>query len=108
MWEGMEYANELELDLLFFKIDFDKAYDRVEWEFILQSLYDMGFGKNYIRYVHCLFGNARTLVSLNGNLSPAIYLKRSIRQDALLPPCFLSLLLTLLDGLCMMLLVLAR
>ena len=35
MWEGIDYANDIDLDLLFFKIDFDKAYDRVDWDFIL-------------------------------------------------------------------------
>ena len=86
LWEGMEHVNNIELDILFFKIDFDKAYDRVEWDFILQSLHDMGFGKNFIKGVHCLLGNARTLVSLNGSLSPAITLRRSIRQGCPLAP----------------------
>lgn len=40
----------------------------------------MGFGKKFIRYVHCLLGNARPFVFLNGMLTPSIYLKRSIRQ----------------------------
>lgn len=55
MWEGMEYISEEQLDMLFLKIDFDKAYDRVEWDFILQSLFDMGFEKSFIHFVHCLW-----------------------------------------------------
>ena len=86
MWEGREFIDDNELDLLFFKIDFDKSYDRVEWDFILQSLQDMGFGKIFIKYVHCLFSNAITFVALNGKLSPAITLKRSIRQGCPLSP----------------------
>lgn len=30
IWEGMELVTEEQLDMLFLKIDFDKAYDRVE------------------------------------------------------------------------------
>ena len=66
MWEGIEYVDELQLDMLFFKIDSDKAYNRVEWDVILQSLYDLGMGKKFLRSVHYLFGNARTYVDLNG------------------------------------------
>ena len=86
LWEGMEYINDNNLDMLFSKIDFDKAYDRVEWDFILQSLQDMGFGKTFTKYVHCLFGNAKTFVALNGQLSPSISLMRSIRQGCPLAP----------------------
>lgn len=31
LWEGFEYANDEKRDFLFFKVDFDKAYDRIEW-----------------------------------------------------------------------------
>ena len=31
LWEGMEFAKETKQDFCFFKIDFDKAYDRLEW-----------------------------------------------------------------------------
>lgn len=44
------------------------------------------FGKTFIRYVHCLFGNDRTFVALNGKLSPAILLRRSIIQGCPLAP----------------------
>ena len=29
IWEGMELAEEIEQDYIFFKIDFEKAYDKV-------------------------------------------------------------------------------
>ena len=79
-------AMDNNIELIFFKIDFDKAYDRVEWDFILQSLHDMGMGRNFIKSVHCLLAKAKTYVALNGTLSPAIYLKRSIRQGCPFAP----------------------
>jgi hypothetical protein len=35
VWEGMEWARSLEVDAMFIKIDFEKAYNRVEWSFII-------------------------------------------------------------------------
>lgn len=35
MWERKKYASEHNLDIVFFKIYFDKIYDRVDWDFIL-------------------------------------------------------------------------
>ena len=86
LWEGCEYANDLSLDFLFLKIDFDKAYDRVEWDFILQSLHDIGCGRKFIKSVQVLLGNATTHVSLNGNLTQGIKLQKSIRQGCPLAP----------------------
>lgn len=33
IWEGMERAHQSNQDILFMKIDFEKAYDKVEWDF---------------------------------------------------------------------------
>lgn len=65
---------------LFFKTNFDKAYDRLEWEFILESLKAMGLNPPFISYVQTLFGNAKARVDLNGHVTNNFSLHRSIRQ----------------------------
>lgn len=37
-WEGLEWARETGQKALLFKIDFEKGYDRIEWDFILNML----------------------------------------------------------------------
>lgn len=37
-WEGMEWAHVSNQNALFIKIDFVKAYDRIEWLFIISML----------------------------------------------------------------------
>lgn len=86
MWEGINYAYEEDMDFIFLKIDFYKAYDRVKWDFVLQSLSDLGLGKNFYKFFNCLFGNARCMIALNGTLSEPIILRRSIRQGCPLAP----------------------
>lgn len=86
LWEGFEHAEESSQDFFFFKVDFDKAYDRIEWEFVLQSLQDIGFGKMFIKFIHLLFTNAVAYVAINGRITDPILLRRSIRQGYPLAP----------------------
>lgn len=80
MWEGIEHAQAAKQDFLIFKIDFEKAYDRLEWDFVLQSLWDMGLSRKFIRYVSVLFGNAKARIVINGNLYDPFTLRKSICQ----------------------------
>lgn len=86
LWEGIEYAEESSQDYCFLKIDFDKAYDRLEWDFVVLALQCAGFAQKFIAQILTLFGNARARISINGALSPALNLKRSIRQGCPLAP----------------------
>ena len=47
IWEGMEYAKETKQDYIFLKIDFKKAYDRISWKYIIESLKQMGCGEEF-------------------------------------------------------------
>ncbi|MCO5609666.1 hypothetical protein L7F22_063896 [Adiantum nelumboides] len=83
MWEGIEHAESLGQDFVFVKVDFDKAYDILEWSFVLESMEIMGFGPKMINYVKTLLGNAQARVALNNSLSDPFGLSRSIRQGCL-------------------------
>lgn len=78
LWEGFDHATESGQDFVFVKIDFDKAYDRLEWSFILRCMEAMGFGERMILFIQTLMGNARARISLNGGLSEVFVLSRSV------------------------------
>ena len=86
IWEGMECAEETEKNYIFFKIDFEKAYDKVSWKYILESLKQMGCGKEFCIMVKTLLGNAATRVNVNGELIEAFKLSHSIKQSCPLAP----------------------
>lgn len=48
------------------KLDFEKAYDRVDWEFLQYMLRQMGFGVNWQRWTNACVSSARSFISING------------------------------------------
>ncbi|MCO5583429.1 hypothetical protein L7F22_037340 [Adiantum nelumboides] len=83
LWEGMEHAQEQNQEYYFFKVDFEKAYDKVEWDFILQSLQDMGLGKKFIKYVHVLLGNALAKIATNVSDALGLLIKNHMQTGKL-------------------------
>lgn len=82
----MEWAKTSNQDTAMFLVDFEKAYDRVEWDFILMMLRAFGFPSEFCKYVQILLKYASALVEVNGSLSQPIPLSRSIRQGCPLAP----------------------
>ena len=72
-------------------IDFEKAFDTVEWPFLFQTLKSFNFGNNFITWIKLLYTEIFSCVSNNGYLSNYFSLKRGIRQG-----CPISALLFIL------------
>ena len=82
----MEWACQSKHQALFLKIDFAKAYDWIEWPFILAMLQALGFGLVFLEFIQILFWDAFTCISINGLQSNAFGIFRSIRQGFPLAP----------------------
>ncbi|VDI56603.1 Hypothetical predicted protein, partial [Mytilus galloprovincialis] len=60
--------------------DQEKAFDRVEHEFIIQVLRAMNFQSNFIRWIEIIYTNISSKVIIKGALSDKIEIARYIRQ----------------------------
>ena len=60
-------------------LDFEKAYDRIEWCFVIGMLKAFGFPKKFCDWINILFNEASTIIDVNGNILEPIRLQRSIR-----------------------------
>ncbi|GAU33092.1 hypothetical protein TSUD_259430 [Trifolium subterraneum] len=88
--EVVESAKKSNSECLIFKVDFEKAYDSVDWGFLEYMLRRCGFYEKWIGWNRvCVFaGNLAVLV--NGSPSSEIKIQRGLKQgDPLAPFLFL-------------------
>lgn len=89
--EAIEEAKRRKLERVFFKIDFAKAYDSVDWNFLDMMLKGFGFCNKWRSWVKECVSSACASVLVNGSPPGEFKLERGLRQGDPLSP-FLYLL----------------
>lgn len=77
-------------------IDFEKAFDSINWRFIEKTLETFNFGSNFIFYIKTLYNNITSTVINNGNISGWFPLERGVRQGCPISPYIFILVAELL------------
>jgi hypothetical protein len=77
--ETLEWAKESEQDLVLLLLDFEKAFDRIEWGFLFTSLSKLGFSETWVHWVKTLYLEASSAIRVNGTTGPTFQLAHSVR-----------------------------
>jgi hypothetical protein len=86
----LHFAELSSLDHVLAKLDINKAFDYVEWPFMLQLLEKLGFGTKFLLFLKASFANATSAVQFNGRTLEYFSISRSVRQgDPLSPILFI-------------------
>ncbi|GJV23278.1 putative RNA-directed DNA polymerase, eukaryota, reverse transcriptase zinc-binding domain protein [Tanacetum coccineum] len=88
--EVIRMSNIEKLKLLLFKVDFEKAFDSANWEFLLDIMRQMGFRHKWRRWIVACLSSTSISILINGSPSKEFKLERGLRQgDHLSPFLFL-------------------
>ena len=82
----MELTVEENISGLMIFIDFQKAFDSFEWNYLLNCLEHFNFGPDFIRWVTTFYKNIQSCVINNGITSDFFTLQRGARQGDPLSP----------------------
>ena len=85
-WESSSIALRSRANTTVLLLDFEKAYDRVDWDFLEAVMLKMGFALSWIKGVSALYRNASSQVLMAGGFGPLFCISRSVRQGCPLAP----------------------
>ncbi|MCO5560377.1 hypothetical protein L7F22_013992 [Adiantum nelumboides] len=84
-YEAVEWARQTDQPAIML-LDFEKAYDRVGWGFLEDTLHGIGFPDAWIRGISSLYRSASAAITIGGHVGRTFTLSRSVRQGCPLAP----------------------
>lgn len=82
----MDYFNRRERGGFLLKLDFAKAYDNIDCDFLLDLLKEMNFGERWIKWISSCISTTSLAILVNTSPSDFFTTEKGLRQGDLLSP----------------------
>ena len=82
----MHHVNEEQKASLILLIDFRKAFDSIDHNFISTVLTELGFGQDVVKWISIFFDSREAFILLGGHLSKRILLEQGVPQGDVISP----------------------
>ncbi|GKC20432.1 RNA-directed DNA polymerase, eukaryota, reverse transcriptase zinc-binding domain protein [Tanacetum coccineum] len=96
--EMISWYQKRKKELMIFKVDFEKAFDSVRWDFLDLVMDKLGFGLTWRTWIHGCLKNGRSSVLINGSPTPEFETFKGLRQGDPVSPFLFILVMEALHA----------
>ena len=90
--ETIHELHRKKLSGVILKLDFEKAYDKVRWPFLYQTLRMKGFSSKWISWIKTFISGGSVAVNVNDDIGDFFQTKKGLRQGDPLSPLLFNIM----------------
>ena len=90
------YCKKENVELILLALDYSKAFDSVDFQFIHETFKLFNFGENFRKWIQIIYNGGKSCISNNGHISESFDIERSTRQGDPISPLVFILCLEVL------------